>query len=224
MKKLVLVCMFWFAFAAFADDVGRAKLTLPQGEWISISAQEADLDYGGPKRGTLKADTTTRALVDKNKNLLAIVTIRAGANNVTSGAMRWVLGCKKYGNEYIDDATKGSHTRLDCLRVWRSFNHDQWLKENTKSTYEELQKLGIKPSQIGYRVLHQVGNGNGAFVYVSAMLAFEPLAAIPNAAKGSNAKYPGMPGVAYGQLLAEAARASVGSLSGELVVPQIDYR
>jgi hypothetical protein len=224
MKKLFLIFISFFALAALAQDVGRVKLTLPKGEWITISTQEYDLEYGGPKIGSLKAETTTRALVDKDKNLLGIFFIRAGANSLSSGTMKWGYGCKKHDTEYIDDATKGSVSGLDCLRVWRSMDPDHWLMQITKNTYTELQKRGVKVPKKGYRLLHHVGNGIGTFVYTSAILAFEPLAGIPSAAKVANAKYTGMPGVAYGQLLAGAARESIGSLSGEFAIPQIDYR
>jgi hypothetical protein len=136
--------------------------------------------------------------------------------------MNWNLGCKKLNTEYLVDATSGSYTRLDCLRVWRSMNPKEWLKKSAQATYAELEKQGIKPSARGYQLRHQVGTSNGTFVFASAIVAYEALAAIPDAAKG--AKYAGMPGVAYGHLLAEAVRASVGSMSGELVVPPIDYR
>ncbi len=222
MKKLLLILTASCATAAFAQDVGRAKLTLPQGTWITISTQDAAMAYGGDISGAIKAETTARALVDKDKNLLAILFVRAGAHGVAGATMNWNLGCKKLNSEYLVDATGGSYTGLDCLRVWRSMSPEQWLQKSAAATHEELSKQGIKASKRGYQFRHQVGTSNGTFVFASGIIAHEALAAVPDAAKG--AKYAGMPGVAWGHLMSDAVRKSAGTISGELVVPQIDYR
>jgi hypothetical protein len=193
-----------------------------QGTWITISTADAAMAYGGDISGSIKAETTARALVDKDKNLLAILFVRAGAHGVAGATMNWNLGCKKLNTEYLVDETGGSYTGLDCLRVWRSMSPEQWLQKSAAATYEELNKQGIKASKRGYQLRHQVGTSNGTFVFASAIIAHEALAAIPDAAKG--AKYAGMPGVAWGHLLADAVRSSTRALSGKLVVPQIDYR
>jgi hypothetical protein len=222
MKKLLLTLTVLFATSVLADDVGRVKLTLPQGTWITISTTDAVMAYGGDITGTIKAETTARALVDKDKNLLAILFVRAGAHGVAGATMNWNLGCKKLNTEYLVDNTAGSYTGLDCLRVWRTMSPEQWLQKSAAATYAELDKQGIKASKRGYQLRHQVGTSNGTFVFASAIIAHEALANVPDAIKG--AKYAGMPGVAWGHLLADAVRTSTRSLSGELVVPQIDYR
>jgi len=222
MQKLFVLLMSCLVTAAIAQDVGRVKLIVPQGEWLTISTVDAGMAYGGDISGTIKAETMARALVDKDKNLLAIVFIRAGAHGVAGATMNWNLGCKKLNTEYLVDETGGSYTGLDCLRVWRAMNPKQWLEKQATVTYAELDKQGIKPTTRGYQLRHQVGTSNGTFVFASAIISHEALAAIPDAARG--AKYAGMPGVAWGQQLASAVRSSTRSISGELIVPQIDYR
>ena len=222
MKRIICILSLLCLQHVAAQDVGRAKLTLPQGTWITISTTDAAMAYGGDITGTIKAETTARALVDKDKNLLAILFIRAGAHGVAGATMNWSGGCKKLNTEYLVDETGGSYTGLDCLRVWRSISPEQWLQKSAAATYEELNKQGIKASKRGYQLRHQVGTSNGTFVFGSAIIAHEALAAIPDAAKG--AKYAGMLGVAWGHLFADAVRASTRTMSGELVVPQIDYR
>ncbi len=222
MKKLILILSFFLLQTTHAQDVGRVKLTLPQGTWITLSTTDAAMAYSGPISGSIKAETTARALIDKDKNLLAVLFIRAGAHGVANANMTWNADCKKLNAEYLVDATGGSYRALDCLRVWRSINPQQWLQKNATATYSELEKQGIKASARGYQINHQIGTSNGTFVFASGIIAHEALAAIPDAAKG--AKYAGMPGVAWGHLMSDAVRKSAGTISGELVVPQIDYR
>ena len=226
MKKLLLrvgsLIALLLSNVALADEVGRVRLTLPQGEWVTVSTNDSDLTYGGHGSGTIKAQTTARALIDKEKNLLAILFIRASSSAVSGAPMEFTSGCKTLNTEYVDDATTGSYTRLDCLRVWRAMNPTAWIKKNAVATNTELDQRGIKSPMRGYQFSYQVGMPNGTFIAASGIISYGPLALIPDAKK--DAKYAGMPGVAYGQAFAEAVRTSVRSLSGELTVPQIDYR
>jgi hypothetical protein len=57
MKKLLLICVFLSAFSVLAQDVGRAKLTFPQGTWITISTADTAMAYGGDISGSIKAET-----------------------------------------------------------------------------------------------------------------------------------------------------------------------
>jgi hypothetical protein len=226
MKKLALICIAWFAFvafSAFAQDVGRVKLTLPKGEWITVSTKERPLLYSGDTVGKIPAQTTVRVLLDDDKYLLAVVFMRAGEYGLASGAtLQWADRCKKTGTEYLDDGTQGSFTKLDCLRLTRNVKPDTWLQKNAKQAYADLEKLGVKYETHSYIVRHDIGTDNGTFINTTVVIPYGTLRGIPEAdVKG---KYPRMPGVAYGQLLAEAARKSTRTMSGEFVVPAIDYR
>jgi hypothetical protein len=222
MKKLFLMLAVLFTASAFADDVGRVNLALPKGEWITVSSNDTALAYGGALPGNLQAGATVRALVGADKTLMALLFIRAGSHGISKGTMQWNLGCKKDNTEYLVDATSGSFTRLDCLRVWRAMNPEAWLKKSAQKAYADLDKLGVKYEAQAFQIVHNVGTDNGTFVFTNAIVSYGTLRNIPDAAKG--AKYAGMPGVAWGHLFADAVRSSTRTLSGELVVPQIDYR
>ena len=222
MKKIFFILSLLFVVHVFAQDAGRVKLTFPQGEWVTISTKDAPLVYGGVLPGTLPAQATVRALLDENKNLLAVLFIRAGEYGISRGKMNWNAGCKNENTEYIVDATEGSYTRLDCLRVWREMTPETWLQKNTKQAYADLEKLGVKYGPKAFQIVHAVGTDNGTFVYTNMIIPYGTLKKIPDAAKG--AKFDGKPGVAFGHLFADAIRTSTRTMSGELTVPPIDYR
>lgn len=220
MKKLFLIWSVLLCTTALAEEIGRLNLVLPKGEWVLLYTKDAPLGYGGDVQGAIKSKITAKALVDKDKNLIALLTVHGGGAGVAA-SMSWSEGCKANGREYLNDATKGSFSLLDCLKVWPQISMVNMLR-NQKEAQEMLIEKGIKYVGNAYFILDRVGTSNGTFASVSALIVHPALSNIPDAAK--DGKYADRPGVAWGQQLADAVRASARSMSGELVVPQIDYR
>ena len=220
MNKLFFILVFLSQNVFAADDVGRVKLVLPQGEWVTDSKIDTPLVYGGDSLGSISSQRLVKVLVN-DKIIQALLFVSAGDHGLTKGHMEWSDRCKQKKSEYRVDATNGSFTRLDCLRVYRSMQPAEWLKKYAQKTYDELTQSGYTFASNGYQITHKIGTDNGTFIFSNMLIARSVLAGIPSAKKG--ATYAGMPGVAWGHQYADAARSSVTSLSGELVMPAVSY-
>jgi len=135
--------------------------------------------------------------------------------------LHWPDDCRSQANVYAVDARQDSGDTRDCLRVSGLTAIDRTLATDAPAAAAALARRRSVIPTAGYVVLDEVALANGTFVAVEALIAADvelPAGSIVQQSlpSGIDARV-----VAWALRLAEAARSSIHSLSGLLVVPAI---
>ena len=202
------------------DQIGRIKLELPEGRWVTQTLADSSIAYSGDVSGTLKADRVIKVLLDNNNAVLAVVQVSASSDSMTQGRMNWTSGCKQLRQEYSYDHTKGSLTSIDCLHVWPNVNPKVTMEIRDKAALADMTAKGFVLPNRMYQVTHMVGTETGNYVQLFALIANTKLKQVPASQPGG--AYEGKPGVAWGHLYAETARNGVSSFRGNLKMPSLE--
>ncbi len=206
-------------------QVGRAKLALNSDKWQVLSQSNKPAAYGGEVSGTYGAAQKTLVLSDETGKLLAMLKIES--TDAGAGVrMNFTGGCKKFKdpNAYAYDATRGSFTEMDCLRLLNVAYPKVFLERNFKADLTVIQEKKLQLPQKASYVVQMVGIGSGTYLYIGILLDETWVGAetgqiadgLPSTIKPEAA--------AWGQLLAKSVRDSVHSMSGDTPMPTITFK
>lgn len=203
-------------------DIGRAVLTMPQnGEWIEISRNDRGVTYGGEVSGTTTAESRSYVLLNPQKEWLALLVVRASKSSVSNGTINWTGRCSGMPTQAVFDFTNGSPTRNDCLKVNARLSSEAYVGHaSMEATKQALDAKALPLKGPAYLVNHFVGTQSGTFVATSALISHRALKNVEGAKAGE--AHEGKPGVAWGHLMAAAARDSANSIRGRLTVPSFE--
>jgi hypothetical protein len=203
-------------------EVGRATLRVSDDGWASVAAAPDELRYSGDWNisGAVEAAKRSLVLVDSENRFRAALVIRA-SRGVPTIHIQWPDDCKSQTNVYAVDARQGSVEGRDCLRVSGLVSIQRYLAASASAVAADLAQRRTVVPTAGYVVVDEVALVNGAFVTVQAAIAAD--VDLPAESTSQQTLPAGIRAevVAWGQRLAEAARSSVHSLSGLLVVPAV---
>ena len=201
-------------------DVGRVMLRVTDDGWVSVATSSDELPLRGDRAGTIEVAKRSFVLVDGANRFRAALVVRA-TRGVPMIDVKWPEDCRSQDNVYAVDAGQGGTDGRDCLRVTGLVAIERSLATDAPAVAADLAKRRVVAPTAGYVVLDEVALGNGAWVSIEALLVadVEPFNGSPvrqSLPAGINAET-----VGWGLRLAEAARSSIHSLSGLLVVPPL---
>lgn len=215
-----------FEKVAGVQSLGRTKLVLPSaGQWLLLEAKIRNNAFGGEQAGEIPAEYRVWALTSDANEVLSFLLMRSDSASVLKAASRlqWTNNCKQDGKSYIVDGTRGSFERIDCLRVWGRIAMEPKLPAAIDVAGSALKLAGLRiPSQMLY-VQHNVANDQGAFVELWILLSpkFRGAEGTPAHAESLNTILPRT--ARWADLLAQSARGSLASLSGEYKLPDMIF-
>ncbi len=203
-------------------DIGRATVTFPsEGQWIEVFQNNIGTSYTGDISGTTTAESKTYLLLNSNKEWIAMVTLRASKSSVSNATINWTAGCKGIGTQAVYDFTKGSPTRIDCLKVLKSINANTYISHaSLKPIKDLLDSKEINLNGPAYLVTHMIGTESGTFVSSSALISHKALKSTFGSKTGE--EFAGQPGVAWGHLVAAESRSSAYSIRGKMTIPSFE--
>jgi hypothetical protein len=204
-------------------NVGRAKVELPTiGAWQELSARDGAMSFGGDSSGTVPAQYKAWVLLSPQKEVGAIVGVRASENFGVSGRMRWSGGCKAGAHAYVVDDTKGSVDGRDCLIVRGRVQGTQAFRQWMAGVGEQLKSQGVKlPDQL-LNIEHGIMNDQGQFIETIVLTSVTFMGIDDVAPKGTlNSIRPRT--ARWADLMAQAARSSLYSLSGSYKFPNMTF-
>jgi hypothetical protein len=196
--------------AAGQYTAGRAQLALPAGAWTDLGAAD---DAWAPLPSSDSVALQSRALVLKGakQEPLAVVLVRTNTSNLFWRPVTWGLNCPRELDVLMFDDAAGSPDRMDCLRLRRNAQAQQWLKRTkpeTQAWLERRQQLPALPySHLSYRFATE----DGGMVELQ-ILADQRLLQPEKGSQGRQLRD-------WAQAVASAARDSLSSINGELVLP-----
>jgi hypothetical protein len=201
--------------------VGRARLVLPQGAWEDLGATNEAIPLLPEAGDSLALQTRAVALRGAGKELLAVLLVQANNTRYPRESVLWTGSCPRQQGVTVDDATHGSHVRVDCLRLKRWVDSPAWLEKNQPGLAQWLagRKIALdKPySYVGYRYATE----GGALVVVDALVDQRLLR--PKTRNNQEFLVAGRPALQWGHDLAQAARVSAGMMDGYLAVPAFPF-
>jgi hypothetical protein len=223
--RIFAIALFAMAKVALGVDydVGRVTLRVTDDGWTSVGTGGDELPYSGNASGAIEVAKRGLLLVDDRNRFRAALVVSA-THGVPVVHAQWPEDCRPQDNVYALDARQGSSDARDCLRVTGPASMARSLATDAPAVATALAvRKAVIPST-GYVVLAECALDNGTFVAVEALIAAD--VELPGGAvdqqplpAGINAE-----AVGWGLRLAEAARSSIHSLSGLLVVPAVTTR
>ncbi|MBS0293423.1 MAG: hypothetical protein JSS01_13015 [Proteobacteria bacterium] len=197
--------------------VGRARLALPPGAWQDLGvADEAVATLPAPV-GRIALQTRAVALRGAQQQLLAVLRVQTNRDNYPRESVYWPGDCPRQTGVLVEDATRGSPVRVDCLRLKRWAGSAQWLEKSEPdfAQWLEQHKLALdKPySYLSYRY----ASTGGALVQVDALVDQRLLT--PRVRNNEEFLLAGRPALQWGHDLRQAVRVSTGMMDGYLAIP-----
>lgn len=187
---------------------GRAQLALPAGAWSDLgAADEAWAPLGA------KVALQSRALVlhGAKQEPLAVVLVRSNASNLFWRSVSWGVSCPRELDVLMFDEAAGSPDRMDCLRLRRNAQAQQWLQRSKPETQAWLERRKQLPQLPYSHLSYRFATEDGGMVELQ-ILADQRLL---QPEKGSQARQLRD----WAQAVANAARDSLSSIDGALVLP-----
>jgi hypothetical protein len=205
------------------QTVGRAKVVLPEGgQWVLLDAKSADSAYGGSQSGSIPAEYKAWALLTPGKELRAVVVMRSSQPwGFVNGTMQWGANCKADPMWYVVD--QSGHTGMDCLIVRGRVGFGAQSPAPFGDIAAKLAAAGVSlPGQL-LAIQHNVGNDKGSFIEARVLTSVKFRGAAGEAAPAGSLNTIQAPTARWADLLAQAARGSMGSLSGEYKLPAMNF-
>ena len=109
---------------------GRARLALPAGAWEDLGTSDQAVRLLPQPDGRIALQSRVLGLRGAQQELLAVRRVQTNRGNDWQGPMFWTGSCLPQQGVAVEDATKGSRVRVDCLRFKRWVDGPQWLEKN----------------------------------------------------------------------------------------------
>jgi hypothetical protein len=208
---------------AVAGDfsVGRAEVVLPGDGWRVLALPGNALPFGGEVSGAIKIENKIYLKESPSKKLEALAFVSASPGGIGNGYLQYSPSCNSEPSIFFAKGNSGfNQTYAECWRVFRKYEAHSVLKVLESGAYALLTKenLGLPTT---FQVLtSNYSNANGTLLDVHLFLAPGILGrdgqVVDELPEGVDPKF-----VLLGQELAHAVRASVMSLSGKFVLPEL---
>lgn len=155
----------------------------------------------------------SRALVLRGpqRETLAVLLVRTNASNLFWKPVTWGVGCPRELDVLMRDDASGSPDRLDCLRLRRNADAQQWLQRTKPETQAWLERNRLQPQRAYSHLSYRFATEDGGFVELQ-IVADQRLLQTETGSQVRQQR-------AWALAVASAARDSLSSLDGQLVVP-----
>ena len=144
---------------------GRARLALPAGAWEDLGTSDQAVRLLPQPDGRIALQSRVLGLRGAQQELLAVLRVQTNRGNDWQGPMFWTGSCLPQQGVAVEDATKGSRVRVDCLRFKRWVDGPQWLEKNQPDFARWLlgRKLAVSApySYMSYRYATEGGAMDG---------------------------------------------------------------
>jgi hypothetical protein len=214
------------ASQALEVDVGRATISLNGENWQAVADEKQEGTVNGGDVRNFDIKQKTWFLTDGSKKVKAILRIRGTASGISSNyGVSFGGGCKKIEdpNVYTKDNTGGSLKQMDCLRIYH-FNQSAGLLNQVYKVEQAYAKdKGMSLPNKGSFVTNMVTMSSGTFLDISIFAGEDWSGPSGSAIEGIPAAI--KPEVAaWADEMAKAARGSVRSFSGKMVMPPLEFK
>lgn len=191
--------------------VGRAQLVLPAGAWADLGS--GDEAWASMPAAAAKVALRSRALVLRGpqRETLAVLLVRTNASNLFWKPVAWGVGCPRELDVLMRDDASGSPDRLDCLRLRRNADAQQWLQRTRPDTQAWLERNQLLPHRGYSHLSYRFATEDGGFVELQ-IVADQRLLQTETGSQIRQQR-------AWALAVASAARDSLSSLDGQLVLP-----
>ena len=217
---------FSAAVHALEVDVGRATISLNGENWQVVVDEKQEGTVTGGEARNFDIKQKTWFLTDGSKKVKAILRIRGTASGINSNyGVSFSGGCKKIEdlNVYTKDNTGGSLSQVDCLRIFQINQSAGLLNQVYKAEQAYAKDKGMSLPSRGSFVTNTVTMSSGTFLDISIFAGEDWSGTSSTAIEGIPATI--KPEVAaWADEMAKAARGSVRSFSGKMVMPPLEFK
>jgi hypothetical protein len=200
-----------------AATAGRAQLALPPGDWVDLGVSNETLPPPTAFPGEPPTQTRAVGLRGPKQELLAVLVVQSNRSNLQWNRTLWSGNCPEDRDIHVEDAAKSSPVRIDCLRLKRWADKDDWLQKDQPALARWLEDRQIKPSRPYSHLNYRYTTEAGAYIAINAIVDQRLL--IPRTRNNEEFLRAGLPAREWSHQLAYAARVSTGMLDGHLAVP-----
>jgi len=201
-------------------QVGRAQVDMPAGDWEVLQRGHFVVDVlPDDVADDLPMDTTVLGLrgPGRDRPLLALVFVQTNATNYPRDTTLWTLPCRPQDGVFVEDFTRGSPARADCLRYRRRADTADYLARNRPAVSQWMAQQKLAPGVPYSHVLYRYANDGGAFISVDVVASQSLLR--PETRNNDEFLEAGRPAFRWSRELADAARLSVSMMDGRFVFP-----
>ncbi len=201
--------------------VGRAQVELPPGDWEVLQRGKHTVVDVLPDdtADDLPMETTVMGLrgPGKDRPLLALVFVQTNATNYPRDTTLWTLPCPQQDGVFVEDRTRGSPARADCLRYRRRADTGNYLALSRPGVSRWMAEQRLAPGVPYSHVMYRYANNGGGFISVDVVAAQSLLRPVTH----TNDEFlvAGRPAFRWSEKLADAARLSVSMMDGRMVFP-----
>lgn len=206
-------------------SVGRTQVAFgeaPQMEW-RYWGSDSDLIQVAPR--DLSKDEPLQAKVWQMRTalgeLVAVMAVRSNVDDLGRQSTVWTQDCPKQQGVLVERTHGLNVGRVDCLRIKRTANSEQWLAQNDAAMAARLKAAGIYFARPMSHVSYQYTTGNGGYVEVQ-VLADHRLVR-PETHNSIDFFSAGRPLLTWAQDLSLSVRQSTGFMNGVFKVPPFPY-
>lgn len=201
--------------------VGRARLALPPGAWEDLGAADEAIDVLPAPTSTMVLQARAVALRGPRQELLAVLRVHTNRDNHPRDPVYWTGRCPQQEGMMVEDATRGSTVRVDCLRFKRRADGTQWLEKNDPDFSQWLDRRKIAMGKPYSYLSYRYAATGSAVVEVDALV--DPRLLTPVARNNHEFLAAGWPALQWGRDLAQAVRVSTGMMDGYLAIPPFPF-
>ena len=195
---------------------GRARLALPAGAWEDLGTSDQAVRLLPQPDGRIALQSRVLGLRGAQQELLAVLRVQTNRGNDWQGPMFWTGSCLPQQGVAVEDATKGSRVRVDCLRMKR-WADGAWMDKHQSEWAQWLAGRKLALLQPASYISYRYGMDRGALVVVDAWVVQNLLR--PQTRNSHEFLVAGRPAKAWTEALAQAARQSTGMMDGTLTIP-----
>jgi len=221
MKTLLALLIVLSSSFSRADSIGHAELQIAA-PWVPLTSYVTHLSYDN---GNLVIPMQNRVFyIPGAAGVPKAVLVVTGTEARIPGSVRWISEiCPDARPKYFsEDYSSNKQTRVrQCLIVNSSFAPFLFYRADSE-VLQAAKEQGINIFKSGYSFRSVYGSNGGALVRVNLMTtkAFRGLQTLPDSEQLHEVA-PEL--VAWGEALHSAVRKSASSLTGELVLPPIEF-
>lgn len=190
---------------------GRAQLALPAGAWTDLGAADDAWSPLGVQGAQVALQSRALVLHGARQEPLAVVLVRTNASNLFWKSVSWGVSCPRELDVLMFDEAAGSPDRMDCLRLRRNAQAQQWLKRTKPETQAWLEQRRQLPQLPYSHLSYRFATEDGGMVELQ-ILADQRLLQPEKGSQGRQLRD-------WAQAVASAARDSLSSIDGALVLP-----
>jgi len=221
MRTLLAFLLLLSSSFSRAESIGHAELQIAE-PWVALTSYVTNLSYDN---GTLVIPMQNRAFyIPGSGGVPKALLVVTGTEARIPGSVRWISEiCPDARPKYFtQDYGSNKQTRIrECLIVNSSFAPFSYFRPESE-VLQAAKEKGLNIFKAGYSFRSVYGANGGALVRVNLMTT-KAFRGSPTSPENEQLHDVAPELVAWGEALHSAVHKSASSLSGELVLPAIEF-